>query len=401
MDEWSQELAGEVPRPSTKVLPYIPSRAQVKAMLACPELTPVEQLALATLYASGILPDDLTGFTLDAGPRLRLANGRRVALDHHTRRALQDVKFPPHADQWLARAARATGLSERLEACARHLTLRILRHAFAVHALEGGMDVLVLSQLLGHRDLRTTERYIPAAIAGCRAAYRRTHPLVNATRRPPQSHLSPEEMHQLIASPGNLRDRLMLRALWSTALRATELVSLAYLDLDPSEGRVFVRNGKDGIDRYTLIDPETVTLLLQAGADQPLGQRIFQTTRAQLFKVVKRAGEATGLLAKQTAAGMTLSPHSFRFSYASECYARGMPLEVLRKLLGHADLKNTLIYTYVPPDVISAQYANSTPTAGATESSSRWYSPADNSDAPSAQASSASAPPPDSYIPTS
>ena len=158
---------------------------------------------LELLYATGMRISELAGLTLDRLdlPRRRL---RVIGKGNKERQLLFGAPAASALGRYLevARpilAARGdAGSAVFLNAGGRPLTARgarlaigrwvdavgaptrtsphTLRHSFATHLLEGGADLRVVQELLGHVNLQTTQVYTHLSDAALRAAYRDAHP---------------------------------------------------------------------------------------------------------------------------------------------------------------------------------------------------------------------------------
>ncbi len=190
--------------------------------------------------------------------------------------------------------------------------------------------------------------------------------------------LTEAEVEQLITEApglGGLRGQQAVAALellYSSGLRASELVALPVLALRADAPLVAVR-GKGGKERLVPISQRAraaglaarEALLDRAGGKAPVPRWLFPARAASGH--MTRQG--LGLLLKDAAlvAGLDparVSPHVLRHSFASHLLARGADLRSLQILLGHADIATTQIYTKVLEDRLRALVEAHHPLAG-------------------------------------
>jgi integrase/recombinase XerC len=198
-----------VPTPrAPKKLPEVVTAPQLAELLEALPATEVgrrDRAALELLYASGLRAAELVGLDLDDVDRERRllrvhgkgGKERVVPFGREAERAL--AAYLPDRAAWRAAAKRLEPgepllvnqrggrLSDRSlrrivdaavlrVALVHHLHPHTLRHAFATHLLEAGMDLRAIQELLGHASLSTTQRYTHLDLAHLMETYRKAHP---------------------------------------------------------------------------------------------------------------------------------------------------------------------------------------------------------------------------------
>jgi site-specific recombinase XerD len=186
-------------------LPKALNAADVSALLdKIPTTTPLElrdRALFEVAYGCGLRAEELV--TLDCesvqfeSEELRVegkgAKTRIVPAGEPALKAIRDyldrgrsaLQSDPEPALFLSKTGRRLSTSDvrrRLRAWARHARAQgavhphALRHSYATHLLEGGADLRVIQELLGHATISTTQVYTRVDSARLRAAYERSHP---------------------------------------------------------------------------------------------------------------------------------------------------------------------------------------------------------------------------------
>ena len=159
------------------------------------------------------------------------------------------------------------------------------------------------------------------------------------------------------------RDALILRILYETGIRRSELVGLRETSVDLS-GLIVKVLGKRNKERLVPIENELAHnisdyLALKHQELEPTewlftGKRGGQLNPSQVYTIVRRY--MTGLTTADR-----VSPHVFRHSFATHILDEGGDLMAIKELLGHADLATTEVYTHVTREHLKDVYRTAHP----------------------------------------
>ena len=141
----------------------------------------------------------------------------------------------------------------------------------------------------------------------------------------------------------------MIDTLYSCGLRVSELITLNLSDLFFEEGFIKV-TGKGNKQRFVPIAEHTQKLIsiyktekrnhqdIKKGHEDTLflNRRGRGLTRAMIFTIVKNLSEKSGLQ-------KTISPHTFRHSFATHLLENGADLRAIQQMLGHESITTTEI----------------------------------------------------------
>lgn len=212
-------------------------------------------------------------------------------------------------------------------------------------------------------------------------------PIRSKRQQRPPTVLTQAEVQRVFAHMTG-KHLLMAKLLYGGGLRLMECIRLRVQDVDFGQGLIFVRGGKGGKDRTTILPknlqeelqthiqqvkvlhhkdfeegfgevyvPEALARKYPKAARESGWQWVFpakersldprsgremrhHVLESGLQKAVKRAAELAGIDKK-------VGCHTLRHSFATHMLENGVNIRVLQELLGHADVKTTEIYTHV------------------------------------------------------
>ena len=154
------------------------------------------------------------------------------------------------------------------------------------------------------------------------------------------------------------RNRAILETLYSCGLRVSELINLKLSNVHFDAGFIRVV-GKGNKERLVPIGSSALKYILiyldsvrnhadiQQGEEDIvfLNRRGKRLTRVMIFTIIKNLAAVSGL-------NKTVSPHTFRHSFATHLIEGGADLRAVQEMLGHESITTTEIYTHLDRDYL-------------------------------------------------
>lgn len=161
-----------------------------------------------------------------------------------------------------------------------------------------------------------------------------------------------------LSQPFGERNKAIIEILYACGLRVSELTSLKISNLYLHEEFIKVR-GKGSKERLVPIGESAIKQLLRylnyGRIHQPiqkgyedivfLNKRGKSLTRVMIFTIIKDLVARAGI-------HKTVSPHTFRHSFATELIERGADLRAVQEMLGHKSILTTEIYTHLNREML-------------------------------------------------
>jgi integrase/recombinase XerD len=177
-------------------------------------------------------------------------------------------------------------------------------------------------------------------------------------QRLPRGILSPSEARKVIHAPDTktiigYQDRTLLEVLYSSEIRKTELNNLTLADVDYNDGFLRIIEGKGKKDRIVPIGriacrylENYIKSVRPELIKDPYNNHLFLTLRGKRFSK-NVAGELVKKYAKKAGIKKNVHPHTFRHTCATAMLKNKADIHSIQKLLGHASLTSTQVYTHL------------------------------------------------------
>lgn len=163
--------------------------------------------------------------------------------------------------------------------------------------------------------------------------------------------LSTEEFQRLINTIINLKHKAIICLMYSCGLRVSEAINLSVKDIDSSNNKLIIRDGKGKIDRIVMLDQAILVLLREYWHTYQTSKYLFEGSKGGKYSdrsvqnIIKKAVKLAGITKR-------ISTHSLRHSCFTQLIKNGVDLRTVQKIAGHKNINTTANYIRISDEDI-------------------------------------------------
>ncbi|HOM27661.1 MAG TPA: site-specific integrase, partial [bacterium] len=171
------------------------------------------------------------------------------------------------------------------------------------------------------------------------------NPVLNIKRlrqqQKPVRYLTDEEINKIL-SVCNEEERDIFIFFLNTGLRLSEFYNLKWSDISLEKDLITIQKTKSYKVRYIPISKELKEILLKWKKQNR--EKICLYSKEHINKKIRIISRKAGVSG--------VSTHILRHTFASRLVMKGVPIRVVQELLGHSDIRMTMIYSHLAPDYL-------------------------------------------------
>lgn len=176
-------------------------------------------------------------------------------------------------------------------------------------------------------------------------------------RRKMKDVLTKEELSAFFNACDNYMYQTIFMLIYGSGLRVSEAVNLKIKDIDSKKMRIFVRGGKGGKDRYTVLPKVSLDMLRKY-------YKMYKPKHLEGYIFLNREGnriktERTRVFFRKYRRKAKIDEkfvvHSLRHGFATDLIERGASILEVKELMGHSNIRSTMEYIHVAKVELSVE----------------------------------------------
>ena len=176
--------------------------------------------------------------------------------------------------------------------------------------------------------------------------------------RPKKPSLLPKvinikDVEKMIKQTSNLKHKILLMITYGMGLRVSEIVNIEIADIDSKNMQVHIRGAKGKKDRYVNLPAAVLPFLRNYYKTYLPKKYLFEGQYGDQYSI-RSAQQVFKQSLERSKINKSVGIHGLRHSFATHLLEQGTDISYIQKLLGHNDIKTTLIYTQVSKNDIKS-----------------------------------------------